>query len=255
MSSTNDQYDKPPKLSAEVLANDPHAVSIEEANGYYADFCAYPTLLYRTGAEKWTPPPEEHFEKTWKFGLADSPLDKAWRVGLSTESVKALSAHKVTLLSHIPPDSLANVNVKQVYWDDIAITRFRTSMEDTSPLTLSIAVIPKSTTPTAAHNAAMDINSLLLKYGITETVNIEFAVYDPDRPKPKWKQEQEEEDRIANTPLARLIKSLGPLAEEFTTEELEETIKQTEEKQAAEDRILAKKSSRRPVKKARGRRA
>ena len=46
-----------------------------------------------------------------------------------------------------------------------------------SPFTIYTGVVPDSTTPTAAHHAAIGIQALLHKYDITDTVNIEFAEF------------------------------------------------------------------------------
>ncbi|KAJ8482294.1 hypothetical protein ONZ51_g5459 [Trametes cubensis] len=46
-----------------------------------------------------------------------------------------------------------------------------------SPFTIYVGVVPDSTTPTAAHNAAIGIQTLLQKYDITDSVNIEFAEF------------------------------------------------------------------------------
>ena len=53
----------------------------------------------------------------------------------------------------------------------------RDGEDDVSPLTIYIGVVPGSTAPTTAHNASKDIQALLWKYEITDTVNTEFAEF------------------------------------------------------------------------------
>lgn len=67
----------------------------------------------------------------------------------------------------------------QVIFSSLNVVRFKTvnvdGTDDISPVTIYIVVAPRSTMPTAAHNAAKDVQGLLTKHGITDVVNIEFA--------------------------------------------------------------------------------
>ncbi|TFK93905.1 hypothetical protein K466DRAFT_49335 [Polyporus arcularius HHB13444] len=146
--------------NATSYADDPHAVSIEEADSYYAGLASKPSLLYRTG-DKWVPPqsPGAQHRQKQLVPVFGGQLERAWNEGgLSWDVMQAMDDHAVVFKS-------------------LNIVRFKTvgGADDVSPLTMYIAVVPGSTAPTAAHNAAKDVKVLLEKYNITDTVNIEFA--------------------------------------------------------------------------------
>ena len=76
---------------------DPHAVSMAEAQSYYAGLHSEPTLLYRTGKE-WSPPsgPEAQPRLKELCEVFKHPITKVWNHDLGWRVVKAMDAHKVS---------------------------------------------------------------------------------------------------------------------------------------------------------------
>src|SRR5580693_3249550 len=76
--------------SATSYTPDAHAVSKAEAQSYYAGLHSEPTLLYRTGKEKWSPPhgPEAYHRKKELREVFDHPITKVWNHDLGWRVVK-----------------------------------------------------------------------------------------------------------------------------------------------------------------------
>ncbi|KAI0665049.1 hypothetical protein C8Q70DRAFT_1049228 [Cubamyces menziesii] len=145
---------------------------MEEAYSYYAGLLSIPTLLYRTGPE-WSPPPgpHSHHRRKQLIPAFGGQLERPWNEGsLGGDVVKVLEEN-------------------EVYFTSVTVVRFQLMSiyqrrEPPSgwvggliPFTIYIGVVPDSTTPSAAHDAAIGIQTLLQKCDITDTVNIEFAEF------------------------------------------------------------------------------
>jgi hypothetical protein len=76
---------------------DPHAVSQAEAMSYYTGLPSEPTLLYRTGKQKWSPPrgPEAQRRLKELCAVFNHPITMFWNHELAWEVVKLMDAHKV----------------------------------------------------------------------------------------------------------------------------------------------------------------
>lgn len=77
---------------------DPHAVSKAEAQSYYAGLPSEPTLVYRTGKEKWSPPRGPKAKRHLKElrGVSDHPIIKVWDHDLGGKVVSVMDDHKVS---------------------------------------------------------------------------------------------------------------------------------------------------------------
>jgi len=83
--------------SATSYAPDPYAVSKAEADSYYAGLPSEPTLIYRTGEEKWTPPtgPEAQRRRKELRPVFGHGINKVWNNDLGWKVVDIMDAHKV----------------------------------------------------------------------------------------------------------------------------------------------------------------
>lgn len=84
--------------NATSYSPDPHAVSEAEAQSYYAGLPSEPTLVYRTGKEKWSPPrgPEAQCRLKELREVFDHPITNAWHHDLAWKVVHVMDDHKVS---------------------------------------------------------------------------------------------------------------------------------------------------------------
>ena len=84
--------------SATSYTPDLHAVSKAEAQGYYAGIHSKPTLLYRTGKERWFPPRRYETQRHLKelCEVFTHPIAKVWNHDLGWKAVKVMDAHTVS---------------------------------------------------------------------------------------------------------------------------------------------------------------
>jgi hypothetical protein len=84
--------------SATFYTPDPHAVSMAEAQSYYAGLHSEPTLLYRTGKEQWSPPrgPEAQRRLKELCEVFTHPITKVWNHDLGWKVVEVMDAHTVS---------------------------------------------------------------------------------------------------------------------------------------------------------------
>ena len=84
--------------SATSYTPDPHAVSKAEAQSYYAGLHSEPTLLYRTGKERWAPPrgPEAQRRLKELCEVFAHPIAKVWNHDLGWKVVEVMDAHTVS---------------------------------------------------------------------------------------------------------------------------------------------------------------
>ena len=84
--------------SATSYTPDPHAVSMAEAQSYYAGLHSEPTLLYRTGKEQWSPPrgPEAQRRLKELCEVFTHPVAKVWNHDLGWKVVEVMDAHAVS---------------------------------------------------------------------------------------------------------------------------------------------------------------
>jgi hypothetical protein len=77
---------------------DPHAVSNMEARFYYAGLHSRPTLLYRTGKEKWSPPrgPWAYHRLKELCEVFTHPIVQVWNHDLGWKVVNVMDAHSVS---------------------------------------------------------------------------------------------------------------------------------------------------------------
>jgi hypothetical protein len=77
---------------------DPHAVSMAEAESYYAGLHSEPTLVYRTGKEQWSPPmgPEAQRRLKELREVFTHPITKVWNHDLGWKVVEVMDAHTVS---------------------------------------------------------------------------------------------------------------------------------------------------------------
>jgi len=82
---------------------DPHAVSEVEAQSYYAGLHSEPTLLYRTGKEKWSLPSGPEAQRRLKelCEVFTHPIAKVWNHDLGWKVVKVMDTHTVSYIHHI----------------------------------------------------------------------------------------------------------------------------------------------------------
>ncbi|KAF9235843.1 hypothetical protein BU15DRAFT_89406 [Melanogaster broomeanus] len=161
---------------------DPHAVSVAEAQSYYAGLHSQPTLLYRTG-EQWFPPsgPEAPCRLKELCEVFTHPITKVWDHDLAWKVVDILDAHTVRFTT------IDVVRFKQVGVDEEPENEEHIEGEEevedeetvepkkpvAGPVTIWIGVFPGSTSATAAHNSALDVLALLRDYHITD-VDIDY---------------------------------------------------------------------------------
>lgn len=86
-------HDTPPKATS--FAPDPHAVSFAEAQLYYSGLPSEPTLLYRTGKEKWSPPrgPEAYRRMKELCEVFNHPITQFWNKDLGWKVVDIMDTH------------------------------------------------------------------------------------------------------------------------------------------------------------------
>ena len=84
--------------SATSYLPDPYAVSEAEAQSYYAGLPSEPTLVYRTGKGKWSPPsgPEAQCRLKELREVFNHPINKVWHHGLAWKVVSVMDDHKVS---------------------------------------------------------------------------------------------------------------------------------------------------------------
>jgi hypothetical protein len=84
--------------SATSFTPDPHAVSIAEAQSYYAGLQSEPTLLYRTSKEQWSPPKGPEAQRRLKelCEVFNHPITKVWNGDLAWKVVEIMDAHTVS---------------------------------------------------------------------------------------------------------------------------------------------------------------
>ena len=84
--------------SATSYSPDPHAVSKAEAQSYYAGLPSEPTLVYRTGKERWSPPrgPEAQCRLKELREVFGHPITKVWHHDLAWKVVSVMDDHKVS---------------------------------------------------------------------------------------------------------------------------------------------------------------
>ncbi len=84
--------------SATSFTSDRHAVSIAEAQSYYAGLHSEPTLLYRTGKEQWSPPKGPEAQRRLKelCEVFDHPITKIWNSDLAWKVVDIMDVHTVS---------------------------------------------------------------------------------------------------------------------------------------------------------------
>ena len=84
--------------SSATSYTDPHAVSEDEAEFYYAGLHSRPHLLYRTGKEPWSPPrgPEAYCRLKELCEVFNHPIVDVWNRNLGWKVVKVLDAHTVS---------------------------------------------------------------------------------------------------------------------------------------------------------------
>lgn len=84
--------------SATSFIPDPHAVSIAEAQSYYAGLQSEPTLLYRTSKEQWSPPKGPEAQRRLKelCEVFNHPITKVWNGDLAWKVVEIMDAHTVS---------------------------------------------------------------------------------------------------------------------------------------------------------------
>jgi hypothetical protein len=100
-SSTDNDAATSPTITASSATSyspDPHAVSKAEAQSYYAGLPSEPTLVYRTGKEKWSPPrgPEAQRRLKELREVFDHPIAKVWHHDLAWKVVSVMDYHKVS---------------------------------------------------------------------------------------------------------------------------------------------------------------
>jgi hypothetical protein len=83
--------------SATSYTPDPYAVSKAEADSYYAGLPTEPTLIYRTGEDKWTPPigPKAQQRRKELRPVFGHGINKVWNDDLGWKVVDVMDAHKV----------------------------------------------------------------------------------------------------------------------------------------------------------------
>ncbi|KAI0029419.1 hypothetical protein K488DRAFT_72980 [Vararia minispora EC-137] len=181
--------------SAISFTPDPHAVSIAEAQSYYAGLHSEPTLLYRTGKEQWSPSrgPEAQRRLKELCEVFSHPITKVWNNDLGWKVVAIMDAHTLANLDFwIRFTTMDVVRFKKVEVDeadededededegdvegeeDEDEETVKTKEQNVGPVTIWVGVFPESTTATAAHNAAQDVLALLKDYKITD-VDVDF---------------------------------------------------------------------------------
>ncbi len=84
--------------SATSYTPDACAVSKVEAQSYYAGLHSEPTLLYRTGKEKWSSPggPEAQRRLKELHEVFNHPITKVWNHDLGWRVVEVMDTHKVS---------------------------------------------------------------------------------------------------------------------------------------------------------------
>ncbi|KAI6152593.1 hypothetical protein BKA82DRAFT_4112648 [Pisolithus tinctorius] len=174
-------HDTPPKATS--FAPDPHAVSFAEAQSYYSGLPSEPTLLYRTGKERWSPPrgPEAYRRINELCEVFNHPITQFWNKDLGWKVVDIMDTHTIrfTTIDVVrfkkievdePSDDEENVEGEE---DEEEEEPTKTKKRNVGPVTIWIGVFPETTTPTDAHSAAQDVLALLNDYGITD-VDVDF---------------------------------------------------------------------------------
>ncbi|KAH8914289.1 hypothetical protein BT69DRAFT_1105728 [Atractiella rhizophila] len=169
---------------------DPHAVSIVEAQLYYAGLHSKPTLLYRTGKEPWSPPKGPEAQRRLKelCEVFSHPITKVWNRDLAWKVVDIMDTHTVhfTTIDVVRFRKVAVDEVDEGEEDeeDEEENReedeeeedekmIRTKKQDVGRVVIWVGVFPGNTTATAAHNAAQDVLAILSDYEITD-IDVEF---------------------------------------------------------------------------------
>ena len=84
----------------------PYAVSKAEADSYYAGLPSEPTLLYRTGAEKWTPPTGPEAQPRQKEPVFGHAINNVWNDALGWIVVDVIPTTSVIMINVISRCSL-----------------------------------------------------------------------------------------------------------------------------------------------------
>ncbi|KAG8824813.1 hypothetical protein FRC17_009021, partial [Serendipita sp. 399] len=153
--------------------DDPHAVSIAEAQSFYAGLPSNPVLVYRSDIQtnKWSPPsgPEAHRRKKQLFPVFNHPIVNSWNNDLGWKVVALLDARAV----HFTSVDVVRFELVEVDEDEEIAKEARVG-----PVTLWIGVFADWTPPTLAHEAAQDVLALLEKYSITDvSVHFRESIY------------------------------------------------------------------------------
>ncbi|KAF4573394.1 hypothetical protein EYR36_007908 [Pleurotus pulmonarius] len=149
---------------------DPHAIPEYVASSYYAGLPSRPALIYRAHpGNPWFPLSGHNVFHRRKLlcPVFEHPLANLWNSGLWKDVQKAM-------------------DLNGVHFTTMDVVRFRAELDDEaeeqdeeeantpalSPVTIWVGV-PEATAPTACHNAALAVLSLLAHHDITD-VNLEF---------------------------------------------------------------------------------
>ncbi|KAF8346769.1 hypothetical protein F5887DRAFT_1061256 [Amanita rubescens] len=160
--------------SATSYTPDPHAVSKAEAQFYYAGLHSKPTLLYRTGKEKWSPPEaQRHLKELCEVFM--HPIAKVWNDNLGWKVVEIMDAHTIrfTTIDVVRFKKVEVYEAPEDEEDPKGEEEGKAKKSIVGPVTIWIGIFPKSTSATAAHDAAQDVLALLKDYQITD-VDIDF---------------------------------------------------------------------------------
>ncbi|KAF8879528.1 hypothetical protein CPB84DRAFT_292048 [Gymnopilus junonius] len=168
--------------STTSITSDPHAISLAEAQSYYAGLHSEPILLYRTGKEQWSPPrgPEAQRRLKELREVFNHPIAKVWNDDVGWKVVAIMDTHTIRFTS-IDVVRFKKVEVDEPDSDEEDVEDEEEDEKQTpkakkqniGPVTIWIGVFPESTTPTAAHDAAQDVLALLKDYEITD-VDVDF---------------------------------------------------------------------------------
>ncbi|KAH8114185.1 hypothetical protein DFH11DRAFT_1856007 [Phellopilus nigrolimitatus] len=154
---------------------DAHAVSKAEAQSYYAGLPSEPTLLYRTGKEKWSPPrgPEAQRRLKKLREVFNHPITNVWNQDLGWKVVAVMDAHTIrfTTIDVVRFKMVEVDEAPEDEGDDEETVEAKKPV--VGPVTIWIGVFPESTSATAARDAAQDVLALLKDYQITD-VDVDF---------------------------------------------------------------------------------
>ena len=90
VSSLGFSHDVPSSTTSHT--DDPHAISIAEAQGFYAGLPSDPVLIYRSEKEEWSPPsgPEAYHRKKQLRPVFNHPIVDVWNNDLGWKVVDVL---------------------------------------------------------------------------------------------------------------------------------------------------------------------